>query len=720
MAGRITKINTKLQLYFFTLVLLALAIAGVYTIYNQRIKSYYLLQSQIKELNILNPKILKAEQNFMLHDLQNADFMQIGESANLDEYHKYMLKAQNLLENINRNPLSEKLKVTESLKEIKKLIEEHKEIFNDLVEKCKYRGFKDFGMEGKMRRAIYRLQVIDTLNQAALLRISRFEKDFILRKDIAYVDSLKWAAGKLVEVTRGQVVKDDPIGLANLTRIILLTNQYVKQFERLAQLETEIGLNEKSGLKGRLNQTSVNIEKALLNANRFIEKNTQILDQSATFWIWTFLVIIILIAIVFIVIISYRLSRPIVILDRVAQSVTKGLRNQEVFLDKIKSNDEIGSLAKNFKIMLVKLRQTLNQANEKNRQLEEFTRTEARRAWFNEGLAIFNELLRKHYSDLGKLADEIISELVKYTRSSQGGLFVINREDQGNFFLELKGCYAYERKRFTNKRIEYGEGLIGMAWRDSQKIILKDIPEEYVFIRSGLGRTKPKVLIMIPIKSDEGTEGIIELISMYEYADYEIQFMEALSERIGSSIVNIKANEQTQKLLKISEDIAQEAQAKEARLQKQLAEYQHWIQEFEAKVNSLSEESLIYHAILGKVYSGFVITDQDFRITKINLYAAKRFGFKRNELEGRPLELFMEADYNRIVDLKDKKLRLNNRPSFEPMLSRVRDKQGNLIEVEAVAGKIEIDMQVVYVFLFNELEEKGLARNNEVNLKVAS
>jgi PAS domain S-box-containing protein len=718
---KINKISTKLLLFSLTLVMFAGAIVVVFTVYIERMKAYNDLRNQVDELLILNPKRIKAEQDFLLHDWQDTEFMTTGESPSLHEYGKNTRKIRYLIDEILKNPLSGRIQVKPKLQEIQQLNQKHHQIFNELVDKIKQRGFKDLGLEGKMRRAVHTLQAIDTLNQEALLTLRRYEKDFIIRKDLIYVDSLKKAAEKLVKITGVKVKSFDRVSMAKLANVILIVKQYIRQFDRIVQLETEIGLTETTGLKGNLQQTAQVIDNELINIDKLIDKNTQTLDENSNWVIRAFLVSIFVIVIVIGVYFAYWLSRPIVALDRIAKSVTQGLRNQEVFLDRIQRNDEIGSLAKNFKLMLLKLKNTIYQANEKNRQLAEFSQTEARRSWFNEGLSIFSELTRKHHINLAKLSDEVVSELVKYTKSSQGGIFIVNREEGFSNYLELKGCYAYERKRFQQKNIELGEGLIGTTWQTGKMIYAIDIPEDYAFIRSGLGKAKPKSLLIVPIKSDDAIEGVIELISLNEFSELERNFVEAIAERVATSIITIKANEQTQKLLEISETLAQQAQEKEARLQKQIADYQHWIREFELKVNTLAEEALIYHAILGKVYSGFVITDEQFRINKINPYAAKRFGYVRTELEGRPLDLFIETDYSQIVDLRDKKYRLNGKAFHEPIFSRVRDKDGNFYEVEAVSGKIEIDTQIVYVFLFNELSEAAKSsQSREVNLKVAS
>ncbi|NJO02424.1 MAG: GAF domain-containing protein [Bacteroidia bacterium] len=314
-----------------------------------------------------------------------------------------------------------------------------------------------------------------------------------------------------------------------------------------------------------------------------------------------------------------------------AQSVTKGLRNQEQFFDKIhqQNNDEIGGLAQSFKILMAKLKSTIQQSQEKNQKLEELAQQEALRKWHTEGLTLFNEIMRNQHEGIEKLSFEFISELVKYTKSNQGGLFVVDREDEDDMFLELRGCYAYERRKYQKKRIDWDEGLIGTVWQQGKTLMLTDIPQDYVHIRSGLGKANPSCLLIVPVKSNEDVEGVIELISFYQYRKHEVEFIEALAQRVGNTLVSLKANEKTRKLLAVTEKIAQEAQVKESKLQEQLKNYQYWVQQFESKLNDISEEALIYQAIVGRAYTGIIITNEKFQITKVNNYIAKRFDYKR-------------------------------------------------------------------------------------------
>ncbi|MFN3316913.1 MAG: GAF domain-containing protein, partial [Raineya sp.] len=356
---------------------------------------------------------------------------------------------------------------------------------------------------------------------------------------------------------------------------------------------------------------------------------------------------------------SYSISRPIIVLDRVAKSVVKGLKGQETFLDRVNTDDEVGDLAKNFKIMLNKLKSSIEEAEDRNQQLQEFVSQEYKRNWENEGLALFGEILKNNNDNLEIQAVEIISNLVKYTGSVQGGLFIVNDTDENHHFLELKASYAYERRKFVQKTIEFGEGLLGEVWREGDTKLITDIPQDYMHITSGLGQTNPQSLLIVPIKTDERIEGIIEIASLKEYEAYQIEFIERLSRRIATNLAAVKANEKNIKLLYAAKDFSKQIEAKEAELKKKVEEYDTWMQQFDQKLNAVSEESQIYQFILNKIYDGIILTDETFCIMKVNNYILRKFRYRRNELEGKSVDVLVETDYKNIIDLKDKKFQLN-------------------------------------------------------------
>lgn len=739
MAFRIRKIRTKLQLYFLGLIGVFLATLVVLYFYNLRYQAYYMLRNEANMLQVAVPKMVKAQQDFIWLESKSPQFLLEGESPNLNRYNHYSLHTRQLTSNLEERVLLKKLGMSKSLKDVHTLLQRHHEVFMNLVGKLRLRGFKGYGLEGKLRDAIYRLQGMAVLDEVALLNLRKYEKDFLLRKEDSYRDTLHIEAQKLVANTYEKIRRTAqdrayPVAVDTTLQkeVQRLVNEYIIQFDKIAEIDKVMGLQGgQDGLYTEIGITTTQIEKKLAQISEEIALKTQSLTNSSTQLLYVFAITVLLLAVFFVLIISYQMAMPIVVLDRIAQSVTKGLRNQEQFLDTIRSQDEIGSLARSFKEMLVRMKATISQANEKNRKLEEFAESESRRRWLTEGLSIFNEILRNNQIDMEKQAFEIIAQLVKYTKSAQGGLFVVNADNPQEKYLELKACYAYQRKKFQQKRINYRDGLVGTAWSSEQTMLIQDIPQDYAYISSALGEAAPKSLLIVPIRAEDGIEGIVELMSFQFYQPFEIEFIELLSERIGNALVALHSNQKTKMMLAISEKIARESQEREAVLRQKADERQEWILQLEGKLNRTAEEAAIYNAILGRVYAGMFITDDSFHIQFVNLYVAKRLGYKRLELENRPVELFLETENNLWRDESTQRMILQLPFFSQTVRGKVTDRRGHDFPIEVVAGKIEAEGRTLCVFLFNEIEVNNshhsssttYTNNGSVkttNLKIAS
>lgn len=170
------------------------------------------------------------------------------------------------------------------------------------------------------------------------------------------------------------------------------------------------------------------------------------------------------------------------------------------------------------------------------------------RSWATQGIAKFGDILRENNDNLEELSTVIISELVKYLEVNQGGLFILNEEGE-NTYLDLAAFYAYDRKKYKEKRIEVGVGLVGQAVKENETMYITDIPPGYIHISSGLGADTPRSLVIVPIKIDKDIYGAVELASFTEIEPYKIEFIEKIGESIASAISRVKINIKTSKLL---------------------------------------------------------------------------------------------------------------------------------------------------------------------------
>jgi PAS domain S-box-containing protein len=225
-------------------------------------------------------------------------------------------------------------------------------------------------------------------------------------------------------------------------------------------------------------------------------------------------------------------------------------------------------------------------------KLKENTESDRRRGWSTMGLAQIGEILRATTGSSVELYDNIIRFIVKYTKSNQGGLFIINEEDdnKGKVFLDLIACYAFERKKFLTKHVDPGEGLVGQCFLEGERIYLLDVPREYISITSGLGGSKPKSLLIVPMKLNGKIYGVIELASFNAFEEYEIELIEKLAETIASTISTVRVNESTKLLLEQNLQQAEEMKAQEEELHQNMEELEATQEEMRRKQTILERE----------------------------------------------------------------------------------------------------------------------------------
>ncbi len=238
---------------------------------------------------------------------------------------------------------------------------------------------------------------------------------------------------------------------------------------------------------------------------------------------------------------------------------------------------------------LIEMREELvkaQQEDEKRKQEDE------NRNWASQGVALFSDILRKNNDDLDKLSYEIISNMVRYTKSNQGGIFIVNDTDPKSIFIEMTACYAFDRQKFVAKRFEIGEGLIGRCYQEQEKIYLTDIPEDYIRITSGLGDENPSSLLVVPLAYNNKIYGIIELASFKKFDDFEIEFIERIGESIAATISSVKSNIQTQILLEQSQQQAEEMSSQEEEMRQNMEELRATQEQSARREEELQKEVL--------------------------------------------------------------------------------------------------------------------------------
>lgn len=205
-------------------------------------------------------------------------------------------------------------------------------------------------------------------------------------------------------------------------------------------------------------------------------------------------------------------------------------------------------------------------------KLKSINEEEQKRKWANEGLSRFVDILRSSDTNLNALGDKIISTLVQYTGSNQGGLYVLNDDNINDRHLELISLFAFNAKKFEQQKLKLGESLVGQTFLEKETIYLTEIPADYIRITSGLGETTPKAILIVPLKVDKEVYGIVELASFREYQVHEIEFVEKLGETIASTLASVKSNQSNRKLLEESKMAAESLRSQEEEMRQNMEE----------------------------------------------------------------------------------------------------------------------------------------------------
>ena len=246
-----------------------------------------------------------------------------------------------------------------------------------------------------------------------------------------------------------------------------------------------------------------------------------------------------------------------------AHNIGEGDLNAEYRL--LSNDDVLGN-------SLLEMRKSLQKA-EKEQSLR--SKEEEQRNWGTAGLAKFAEILRYDNNNMEALSYNVINNLVKYLGANQGGIFVLNEaEHEEDRFLELKACYAFDRKKFVDKKIHIGEGLVGTCYIEGEPIYLTEIPNTYINITSGLGKANPRAILICPLKVNDQIFGVIELASFREIEPYQIDFVQRVCESIAATISTVNVNIRTGRLLAQTKLQAEEMANQEEELRQNMEEMQ--------------------------------------------------------------------------------------------------------------------------------------------------
>jgi HAMP domain-containing protein len=309
---------------------------------------------------------------------------------------------------------------------------------------------------------------------------------------------------------------------------------------------------------------------------------------------------------------SQQLTETILTLRNALRQLAAGEHTEEV---KNKRKDEVGDITESLNMLVRGLRRYTafakkigegdlsqhfdplstkdilgNELLDMRGKLQKTAHEKAIRDWSTEGLALVVDVLRKNTTDTEALAHALVKQLVNYMGVNQGALF-LKREDASGDYLELIAAYAYTRRKFLSKRVNFGEGLVGQCVLERRTVHMTQVPKDYMTITSGLGDAPPQTVLIVPLIHNDVVYGVVEMAAFKMLKAHEIAFVEKVAESIASTISTVEVNERTKRLLEQSQQMSEDLKAQEEELRQNQEELQATQEQMRRRQLELEKEN---------------------------------------------------------------------------------------------------------------------------------
>jgi hypothetical protein len=242
-----------------------------------------------------------------------------------------------------------------------------------------------------------------------------------------------------------------------------------------------------------------------------------------------------------------NLTTQVRAIAEVSTAVTKGDLTRSIAVE---AQGEVAELKDNINQMIANLRET--------------TRKNTEQDWLKTNLAKFTRILQGQ-RDLETVSKLILSELAPLVEA-QHGLFYFMGNSAEEPVLTLLSSYAFQERKHLANRFRLGEGLVGQSALEKERILLTEVPGDYIKISSGLGEATPLNVIVLPVTFEGQVTSVIELASFQRFSEIHLTFLDQLTESIGIVLNTIAAGMRTEELLKQSQSLAEELRSQQLEL----------------------------------------------------------------------------------------------------------------------------------------------------------
>lgn len=340
----IRTIRTRLFLGFLLCISISAALGPV--IYNYQ-RDRDALDATSSALTAAQLELLKTEQftrDFINFGQRDVDFFASGSSEYLARRLEAITGAYDSLEGLRADSRPEFAPMLDGLVGT---LDEYGWTFTQLAERLRQRGFQDYGVVGRMRKAIHGLESEVTTDDLLvhMLTLRRHEKDYIIRNQPRYVDALLEHAAVFQQAIAEHPALD-AAAKASLSRQL---GTYVTIFEELVAIDKTIGVRGGSGLFENLyameQKLGADFERLETAVGAYAAERAALLRRYLLLSIAAVAVLTLVVGSV----LSRKLTEPLNRLSQKMRGYVESEFKQDADLGALtQSDDEVGRIARDF------------------------------------------------------------------------------------------------------------------------------------------------------------------------------------------------------------------------------------------------------------------------------------------------------------------------------------------------------------------------------------
>lgn len=210
--------------------------------------------------------------------------------------------------------------------------------------------------------------------------------------------------------------------------------------------------------------------------------------------------------------------------------------------------------------------------------------------WQRSGQAILGEKSIGQVS-IPALGQTILDFLVNYLGASAAAFYASQSGMPG---LQRIASYGFRKDiEDSTQTLESGDSLVEQAFLSKHIIELKDVPQDYVKINSGLGDSVPRYLVIVPVNHDGKSNGVIELGFLHTPTTRDIDFLKLITSNIGNSLEMALNRRRLQDMLEETQQLNEELQVQQEELRtanEELEEQSRVLEESQALLENQKAE----------------------------------------------------------------------------------------------------------------------------------